>query len=219
MSAKGLVDTVVQFLKNPWKVRGEPRVKEELRVVRARASRGEATPPAGHLCRPAPSRTPPAATDRNPEKRRAGAAGPVLVFRVARRDPEGARVPEQGAAVRSRARAPAVSGRPHERAHSGEAETGRAPPCERAARIRSAGPAITPHAERDRIYDIRYFHRDHRRDRDVETKSVVDKTNVRGAGAAGPDEVEGMDALFPGAYYKAGVKKHILDHKGAGYQA
>ena len=50
----------------------------------------------------------------------------------------------------------------------------------------------------------------------METKSVVDKTNVRGAG---PDEVEGMDALFPGAYYKAGVKKHILDHKGAGYQA
>ena len=53
----------------------------------------------------------------------------------------------------------------------------------------------------------------------METKSVLDKTNIRSAEAAKADEVEGMSALFPGTYYKAGVKKHILDHKGAGYQA
>lgn len=83
---------------------------------------------------------------------------------------------------------------------------------------RNAGKAVTPHAERDRIYDIRYFNRDHRRDTTVETTTEVTSGIVKGAVEKSATEAE-LAKLFPGKYYKAGTKKHILDHQGAGYQA
>ena len=84
---------------------------------------------------------------------------------------------------------------------------------------RNAGKVITPHAERDRIYDIRYFNRDPRRDRTVETTTAVTTGRVKDAAVEKTATEEELSKLFPGKYYMAGTKKHILDHQGAGYQA
>ena len=83
---------------------------------------------------------------------------------------------------------------------------------------------VTPHAERDRIFNIQYHHRDHRRDPLVKTTTIISSATAsapsseESSTSSSQSTEEELQSMVVGKFYKAGVKRSILDHDGAGYQ-